>query len=146
MTYDLTSEERERVISFLRLPKPLARILRDMDNLKCKLNFLAEPGLSPSRIYQQLHSHSLPAIQAMRIASDSLPTRQNIDLFLKKLRYVKCILTGNDLQNMGITPGPRMKEILQSLHEAKLDGRVKNREDEEKMVREWRERGNLTRR
>lgn len=136
MTYYLTSEEMERVISFLRLPKPLARILRDTNNLK--LNSLADPNLNPSRIYQQLHGHSLLAIQAIRIAGDSLAARQNIDLFLKKLRYVKCALTGNDLKSMGIAPGPRMKEILQLLHDAKLEGRIKSREDEEKMVREWR--------
>jgi hypothetical protein len=29
-----------------------------------------------------------------------------------------------------------MKEILQLLHDAKLDDRIKSREDEEKMVRE----------
>jgi len=62
---------------------------------------------------------------------------QHIQLFLDKLRYVKSALTGSDLQKMGITPGPRMKEILQRLHEARLDGKVTSKQGEVEMVEGW---------
>jgi hypothetical protein len=38
---------------------------------------------------------------------------------------------------MGIAPGPRMKEILQQLHEARLDGEVASKKEEEELVRRW---------
>jgi len=38
---------------------------------------------------------------------------------------------------MGIAPGPDIKEILNLLLDARLDGRVKSKQDEEKMVRGW---------
>jgi hypothetical protein len=38
---------------------------------------------------------------------------------------------------MGVTAGPQMKEILQRLHEAKLDGKATSKEDEEKLVKGW---------
>jgi tRNA nucleotidyltransferase (CCA-adding enzyme) len=51
--------------------------------------------------------------------------------------YDKPALTGSDLQKMGVAPGPKMKEILQRLHEARLDGKVTSKKDEEKMVEGW---------
>jgi tRNA nucleotidyltransferase (CCA-adding enzyme) len=58
-------------------------------------------------------------------------------LFLDKLRYVKPFLTGNDLQKMGIAPGPLIKEILQRLHEAKLDRKVTSKQGERELVEKW---------
>jgi hypothetical protein len=40
---------------------------------------------------------------------------------------------------MGIAPGPRMKEILQQLHEARLDGKVTTKRGERKLVEGWME-------
>jgi poly(A) polymerase len=38
------------------------------------------------------------------------------------------LVTGDDLKDMGITPGPRFKEILLAVEEAQLDGRFSDRE------------------
>jgi poly(A) polymerase len=38
------------------------------------------------------------------------------------------LVTGDDLKGMGITPGPRFKEILLAVEEAQLDGRFSDRE------------------
>ncbi len=137
LAYRLTDEENEKLISRLRLPKSLAQTLRDTNSLKAKLEALAEPELKPSSIYSLLHGYCSPAITANLLAGDSLVARQHIQAFLTKLRYVKPSLTGNDLKKMGIAPGPRMKEILQRLHEARLDGRVTSKQEEEELVREW---------
>jgi len=137
LVYPLTSEENEPLISFLRLPKPLAQTLRDTIGLKAKLPSLANPELSPSGIYRLIHGYSLQAVTVNSLACDSPVAHQHIQLFLDKLRYVKPALTGNDLQKMGITPGPRMKEILQKLHEARLDGKVTSKQGEKKLVEGW---------
>jgi hypothetical protein len=44
-------------------------------------------------------------------------------------------MNGELLQQMGLSPGPRLGELLGALLEAKLDGRVKTREDEVQFVR-----------
>ena len=41
------------------------------------------------------------------------------------------------IAKMGIAAGPRIKEILNLLHEARLDGKVTSKKDEEGMVRGW---------
>ncbi len=137
LIYPLTNEETEPLISLLRLPKSLAQTLGDTINLKAKLPALADPELNPSSIYHLLHGYSPQAVTANSLACDSPVAHQHIQLFLAKLRYVKSALTGNDLQRMGITPGPRMKEILQRLHEARLDGKVTSKQGEVELVEGW---------
>ncbi len=137
LAYRLTGEESEELISCLRLSKSLAQNLRDTSSLKTKVNLLADPGLPPSRIYSLLHNYSPTAITANLLACDSPVARQHMQTFITRLRYVKPALTGNDLKKMGIAPGPRMKEILQRLLEARLDGKVKTKKDEEELMKEW---------
>ncbi len=137
LTYPLTNEENEHLISYLRLPKSLAQTLRDSSSIKAKLQSLAAPELTPSGIYHHLHGYSLLTIMANSLASDSPVARQHIQLFLNKLRYVKSALTGNDLKRMGIAQGPHIKEILQRLHEARLDGKVTTKQGEVELVKGW---------
>ena len=137
LTYHLTNEEVEQFMAKFRLPKSLARTLRDTINLKAKLPSLADPELTPSGIYRLLHGYLPQSVTANSLACDSPVARQHIQLFLDKLRYVKSALTGDDLQKMGIAPGPRMKAILQRLHEARLDGKVTSKQEEVKLLRKW---------
>jgi len=44
------------------------------------------------------------------------------------------MLGGKDLKKMGIPSGPEIGEILDALLKAKLDGGVRTRKDEEKLV------------
>jgi poly(A) polymerase len=45
------------------------------------------------------------------------------------------LITGDDLTEMGLPPGPRFKEILESVEEAQLDGRFKDRAEAIAFVR-----------
>ncbi|MDP2729911.1 MAG: CCA tRNA nucleotidyltransferase [Dehalococcoidales bacterium] len=135
LAYRLSDEESEKLIFRFRLGKSYAQTLRDSYHLKARLGSLADPSLAPSRIYQFLHGYSQSALNANYLASDSPTAKQHIHLFLTRLRYVKPSLTGNDLQKMGILPGPKMKEILQRLQEARLDGEVTTKQGEVELVR-----------
>ncbi len=137
LAYHLTDEEVKQFMAKLRLPKSLAQTLRDTISLKAKLPSLANPKTTPSSIYHLLHGYSPQAITANSLACDSPVARQHIQLFLDKLRYVKPALTGNDLQKMGIAQGPRMKEILQRLHDVRLDGKVTTKQGEVELVEGW---------
>lgn len=137
LVYPLTNQETGRLISFLRLAKPLARTLNDTISLKARLPALADPELAPSDIYRILAEYSLQAVSANSLAGDLPIARRHIQLFLDKLRYVKPALSGNDLQEMGIAQGPKIKEILQRLHDARLDGKVTSKQGEVKLVEGW---------
>jgi len=137
LTYPLTDGETSQLISHLRLPKALAQTLRDTTNLRTKLRSLDDPELGPSSIYHILHGYYPQAITANLLASNSPMVKKHLKLFLDKLRYIKPALNGNDLIRMGVAPGPRIKEILQLLHEARLDGKVTDKKGEEGLVKGW---------
>ncbi len=137
LAYRLTDDENEKLISHFRLRKSHARTMRDSHNIKARLDSLAKPDIAPSRVYHLLHGYSQSALTASYLASDSPTAKQHIQLFLTRLRYIKSSLTGNDLQKMGIAPGPRMKEILQRLLEARLDGKVTTKQGEVELMRGW---------
>jgi len=137
LCYSLSTEENEQLISRLRFPKPLAQTLRDTLHLKANLALLANAEIAPSNIYSRLHGYSSVAIVANLIATDSPAVRQNLELFLNKLRYIRAALNGEDIKRLGVTEGPRIREILSLLLQARLDGKVTSRKDEEELVRGW---------
>jgi hypothetical protein len=47
---------------------------------------------------------------------------------------VKTSLDGEELKKLGISAGPDMGKLLGVLHRAKLDGEVRTRADEKKLV------------
>jgi len=135
--YHLTGEEVEQLISHLRLPKTLAVTLRDSVAVRGKIKTLADAKIKPSLIYRRLDGYSLLALMTNLIASDDNTTRQHIQQFLSKLRHVKPVLTGNDLQAMGIASGPAIKEVLWLLQAARLDRQATTKRDEEQLVKDW---------
>jgi poly(A) polymerase len=43
-------------------------------------------------------------------------------------------MTGEDLKQLGFRPGPRFKEILRSIEDAQLNGKIRTREDAFQLV------------
>ena len=137
LTYTLTGEQVEQIVERLRLTRPTAQALRDTCQLKTEMELLASAGLKPSRVYRILHDYTPTAITATSLAGDSPEVSRNIHRYITKLRYIKPGLTGADLKTIGLTPGPRINEILDRLRAARLDGEVTDRPGEEKLVRKW---------
>jgi len=135
LAFRLTEKETEILIGKYRLRKSQDQVLRQIINLKSRSGELAVTEIAPSKIYSILHGCSRTALTAVSIAAGSPTTKEHIHLYLDKLRYVKPSLTGKDLQTMGIPPGPRMKEILSQLLEARLDGKVTDKKGEDDLVR-----------
>ena len=137
LAYRLSGEECGELTSSLKLSKPVARIVRDTATLKAKIKTLSYPEIKPSYVYRLLHGLSPSAIVAGSIATASPVARQRMESYLHKLRYVKPALNGSDLIGVGITPGPRVKELLERLREARLNGKAVSRQDEEALLKEW---------
>jgi tRNA nucleotidyltransferase (CCA-adding enzyme) len=135
MCYRLTPDETEKLITYLRLPKATAQALQETIAIKGRIKELATPGLAPSQIYGLIHGYGLTALTANLLAAGSATAAEHIELYLNVLRYVKPALGGDDLIEMGIARGPKVKEILQRLREARLDGKVTSKREEEEIVR-----------
>ena len=92
--------------------------------------FYKEPELPASRVYDLLIPLDTEAILLMMAKAKQEKAKKHISLYLTHLREVTVTVTGDDLKAMGLPPGPRYKKILAELLDAKLDGAVKNREEE----------------
>jgi tRNA nucleotidyltransferase (CCA-adding enzyme) len=135
LTYRLGGDEIEDLIARLRIPGRAAAVVRDTCRLKADLPSLEDPGLPPSSIHRLLRGRSPTSVLACALASDSITVRDRLRLYLDRWRYVKTSLNGQALQQMGMSPGPLLGDMLGALLQAKLDGRVKTREDEVQFVR-----------
>jgi tRNA nucleotidyltransferase (CCA-adding enzyme) len=134
MCYRLTREEVEKVIAYLRLPKTTGQLVKETLAIKEKTKELSTPGLAPSQIYELVHGYSMTALAANSLAIGSETAAEHIELYLNVLRHVNPAIHGEGLKRMGIPEGPRMKQILHLLRQARLDGRVTSRKEEMEMV------------
>ena len=69
------------------------------------------------------------------VCTTSEMAKKRISHYHTQLRNAAITITGKDLLKMGLTPGPIFSNTLQAVLEARLNGRVKTREDEFSFVR-----------
>ncbi|MGD9036616.1 MAG: hypothetical protein PVF10_08670 [Syntrophobacterales bacterium] len=134
LIYSLNETDVEQFLIRLNTPARLSRAMRDTARLKARLPLLDTPSLKPSQVYCLLTEYEPLAIQANAIATESRTVRRSLQLYLRKLRYVRTALDGEELRKLGISPGPEMGRVLQILHNAKLDGEVHTKADEKRLA------------
>jgi tRNA nucleotidyltransferase (CCA-adding enzyme) len=137
LCYRFTQTDLENFIKFLRFSKATAQVLEDTLAVKEKTKELKIPGLAPSEIYELLHGYHLIAYAANTIAADSATATEHIELYLNVLRHVNPALSGEDLKKLGVKQGPQIKEILSKLREARLDGKIITKKQEEEWVKKY---------
>ncbi|MGD0794411.1 MAG: CCA tRNA nucleotidyltransferase [Dehalococcoidales bacterium] len=133
--YRLTPEETEKVIAYLHFPKIVTQLLRDTAAIKSRMNELSKPGTAPSLVYETLHGYSLTAIEAHALGSGSETAAEHIQLYLNVLRHVNPTFTGDDLLKLGVPHGPKIKQVLEKLREARLDGKINTKKEELALVK-----------
>jgi tRNA nucleotidyltransferase (CCA-adding enzyme) len=81
----------------------------------------------PSQVYQTLQPYDVAML--ILVASRSrAPVRQQIWRYLSQWRQVKPLLNGRQLQELGYPRGPILRQILDRLQAATLDGEVTDTE------------------
>ena len=90
--------------------------------------------VKPSRAVERL-SPLPPATVWALVASARGRARQQALRYLRRWRYVRPSLDGRALLAMGAREGPRLGQVLRRLKAARLDGEVRSRRDEERLVR-----------
>jgi tRNA nucleotidyltransferase (CCA-adding enzyme) len=135
LIYPLDEDDIERFIGRLGIAGQLEKAMRQIPGIKAELPYLDDTRLAPSAAYRLLSRYYIEAIVAVMLSCDSEAISYNIGEYLDGYRYVDSALSGTDLQGLGVSPGPRMGRMLETLRDAKLDGQVRSREDEEALVR-----------
>lgn len=91
--------------------------------------------MNNAQIFNLLRGFNTETILYMMVCTTSKMAKKRISLYHSQLRNVTITLTGKDLLNMGLTPGPLFSETLQAILEAKLNDLIETREDEFAFVR-----------
>lgn len=129
--------ESDRETAFARLTTPSK--VRDRINkgiLRSHELTKILPLRDPATIYKAMHALDIETLLlAMAIAADD-QKKKEISHYLIELRKVKSQVTGEDLRDMGIPPGPVYSAILDTLLDEKLRGALKTKEDEMAFVKE----------
>jgi len=135
LCYRLPAGEVEEMIKRYRFRARSTRVLRELLQLRKGVvpAFQAE-SLPPSRIYRLLRPFSTSALHVLFLAEDADPVRGAVEDYLERLRFVRTALTGDDLRAHGLPPSPLYKELLGRLLDARLDGLVHNRVEEESFL------------
>ncbi|MEK7873409.1 MAG: hypothetical protein AAB502_06085 [Chloroflexota bacterium] len=135
LIYTMSLEEASAALQRLNFPRATDQALRDVGPLKARLADLARPDLQASAAVHMLERFQPAALQTCAFACDDEAARERLRRYLAEWRYVKSALDGHDLARLGVAQGPRMGQLLTSLRDARLDGQVRSREDEESWVR-----------
>ena len=90
-----------------------------------------------SVLYNKLSGFKTELLLYMMAATKKEIVKRSISNYFTRLRYVHTLISGKDLKNMEIEPGPVFREILQTVLEAKLNGKLKTKSDELTFVRRY---------
>jgi tRNA nucleotidyltransferase (CCA-adding enzyme) len=93
---------------------------------------MSEP--KASSLYRWFKPLSVEILLFMMAKTSKEHVKQWISKFITQLQDVQPILTGHDLEKLGVPTGPIYKVILDDLLGARLDERVATKEDEQQIV------------
>lgn len=88
------------------------------------------------QIYTLLSQYDTELLLYMMAKTGSEKVKRQISNYFTRMKGVKIRLGGKDLKKIGFKPGRLYKEIFNAILEARLDGFVNTKRDEEKFVRE----------
>jgi tRNA nucleotidyltransferase (CCA-adding enzyme) len=91
---------------------------------------LAGNRVQVSRIFNLLEPLSYEVIILLLASLKDERAHERIAVFLRNHNGSKTDISGRDLLALGVAPGPHYQQILGKVLNARLDGKVKNREEE----------------
>ena len=93
------------------------------------------PKVKRSDIYHWLKELPVELLLYMMAKTDSGEVKKFISLYFTQLQNIRCFITGRELRELGVPAGPRFREILDMVLDARLNNLVQSKEDELQLVR-----------
>jgi tRNA nucleotidyltransferase (CCA-adding enzyme) len=133
---DLKSSEREKALKRLSVPsRAKNEIMGGIEQSKKVLLKLHGALENNKIIYYAFKPLSLPVILFTLAKAKNKRHKKAISQYLATLRKIEPEHSGADLKKMGYSPGPVFNEILRTVLDARLEGKVKSREEEKKLIK-----------
>jgi tRNA nucleotidyltransferase (CCA-adding enzyme) len=97
---------------------------------------LGEDSLPPSEAVRLLEGRPVAAIEPYALLREGSPAGERALRYLDEWRRLRPRLDGHALAELGVETGPQVGALLRMLRDARLDGRTRDRDDEERLVRQ----------
>lgn len=137
VAYQWSAKDADEFAARMRFSNAEAETLKQIVALREETKSLTAARLQPSAIHRMLSGYSDEALVVASMAADEERVCERIHAFRTRWRDIAPELTGNDLKRLGISPGPTYRDILSRLQDARLDGQVSDRGQEEEFVHEF---------
>ena len=129
-TASLTENEALSLVTRLEPPQEWREIILSSPRYRGMSSILRNDNLSPSEVVAVLGEFPLPLLKAQRELTGSTNQKSRLDQYLGILRHVRPEITGADLLGAGVPQGPEIGIMLDEVLRARMDGRVKTKEEE----------------
>lgn len=132
-------DEMEHIGKRLAIPERYMKKLRPAkaEAAKVLTEFYRHPSLKPYQVYLLLKPLPVEVLLFMMAKAKKEHAKRNVSLFLTHYRDAATQLTGEDLKALGLEPGPGYKVVLERVLEARLNGKLQTRADEESFARRY---------
>jgi tRNA nucleotidyltransferase (CCA-adding enzyme) len=136
MTDVLNSSELEEFCGRMEFPPRLRNWLLEgrAKTISVGQGFYRKKNLKPSEIYHLMEDLDSEWLLFIMAKTQREETRRAISLYFRNLKQVHPELRGRDLKDMGITPGPIYRKILECLLDGRLNGELTSKEEEVEFV------------
>jgi len=140
LTAPLTGEGMATLGKRLDLPQADAVLLVDQRRIGMRLLKRLEGRRSQARPPRDIDLHrwfsalTTEVLLCLMALTAQERIKQWMSHYITHLRRVQPLLTGHDLQRLGIPPGPSYKLIMAELLRARLNGEIISAEDERRLV------------
>jgi len=131
----LPREVQQKTVRRLRGRKATGEDVLAVGELVHVLRSLPGDAL-PSQIARSCRPYRSRVLLAARIVFEDDPLGNQLDRYYDEWRFVKASLSGDDLQELGLSPGPSFAFYLDQLLAARLDGLVEDEAGERSLLAE----------
>ena len=134
------NEEFEDLCRHLEIPgRVMDRVFRQRRQATGMLSSLQRrikhgPVVRNSELHLWFTPLSLEMLLFVAAAARHEEVKRFVSLYLTRLRLVRCSLDGERLKELGLSPGPEIRQILDRLLAARLDGDVNDNEEERQLA------------
>jgi tRNA nucleotidyltransferase (CCA-adding enzyme) len=130
----LPVEKIQAILRRLRFPTTQSKVILSACQLWKDLAWMANARFS--QIANRLEDVPVLAIYAAFLAARDEHVSNNLQAYFNRKKFIAPSVTGNELKNRGLPPGPVYKRILAAIRDGWLDGKIENVDQEQAFLDE----------
>jgi tRNA nucleotidyltransferase (CCA-adding enzyme) len=129
-----SEDDAEAICVRLRLTRDEAAAVRGIAAMSGVTAMLRRDQAKPSGVAMLLDRYPVASVAAFAATAADAIARQMALRYLEEWRHEKPLLSGRDLQAMGVPEGPQLQQGLRLIRAARLDGWASDRGDEQALA------------